>query len=268
MNRKDLREAVCELAQSVSADVVVLCECGASAGDVLSILRSHVDAKFFMPPENYAFVMPTDNRESRFQCFSRVAGLDLSEAYRGRRISIRHWKTVNDDRLMAFVHGVDVRNHGDAVRQSKMQELCRDIQYYVSLLGTSRLALIGDFNMNPFDAALNLAAGMNAMMTRACTSRGARVLGGKPYDFYYNPMWSLFGDGTPGPAGTIYNRSSQGTYGWSMFDQVIVHHSLIPAFEKVEILTETGRRPLKNSSGRPDKKKFSDHFPILATFVN
>jgi len=259
MNRKDLREAVCELAQSVSADIVVLCECGAPASDVLRSLRTQVDSAFFMPREIQA---------SRFQCFSRVAGLDMSEAHSGRRLSIRQWKAGNDQRLMAFVHGVDVRNHDQAARQSNMQELCREIQYHGSLQGTSRLVLIGDFNMNPFDSALNLAAGMNAMMTRACTEAGTRVLSGKTYDFYYNPMWSLFGDNTPGPAGTIYNTSSQGPYGWSMFDQVIMHHSLIPAFEKVEIITETGRRTLKNSSGRPNKRNYSDHFPILATFTN
>ncbi|OHB59995.1 MAG: hypothetical protein A2167_06825 [Planctomycetes bacterium RBG_13_46_10] len=112
---------------------------------------------------------------------------------------------------------------------------------------------------------MNLAAGLNAMMTRSCVAKGTRRHLGKDYDFYYNPMWSLFGDNTRGPAGTVYDTSNQGPYGWSMLDQVLFHHSIVPLFHDVEILTSAGGYSLMDENGHPDAKNFSDHFPILVT---
>lgn len=103
------------------------------------------------------------------------------------------------------------------------------------------------------------------MMTKACVSRGRRQHLKKKYDFYYNPMWSLFGDRTPGPAGTVYDRSNQGPYGWSMFDQILLHHSVVGWLDRVEILTRAGDLSLDDSMGRPNAKEASDHFPLFVT---
>ena len=129
-----------------------------------------------------------------------------------------------------------------------------------------KMIFLGDFNLNPYDSAMNAATGLNAMMTRSCASRGTRTLSYTNYDLYYNPMWSLFGDNTKGPAGTVYDTSNQGPYGWSMLDQVILHHSLIPFFQDVEILTSAEQCSLMDKNGHPDVDSFSDHFPILITF--
>ena len=83
------------------------------------------------------------------------------------------------------------------------------------------------------------------------------------YDFYYNPMWSLFGDGSDGPAGTVYDMSNQGPYGWSMLDQVIINHSIVHGFESVRILTHAGNNCLTDAKGRPDARKASDHLPLI-----
>jgi hypothetical protein len=120
--------------------------------------------------------------------------------------------------------------------------------------------------MNPFERGMNNPAGLNAMMTKACVESGYRTHLENKYDFYYNPMWGLFGDNTDGPAGTIYNTSSQGPYGWSMLDQVIIHHSIVRLFNSVKILTEAGAKSLMNKKGRPDVNNASDHFPILVSF--
>lgn len=120
--------------------------------------------------------------------------------------------------------------------------------------------------MNPYERPMNLAAGMNAMMTKACTIRQVRTHNQKRYDFYYNPMWSLLGDNNQGPAGTIYDTSNQGTYGWNMFDQVVLHHKAIPFFLDVKIISNSGNFTLVDSNGRPDRKNSSDHLPILVSF--
>jgi exonuclease III len=161
---------------------------------------------------------------------------------------------------------VDIRNYDPATRQSFAEGLATEMRFVQREKKTNRLILLGDFNMNPFDRGMNLAPGLNAMMTKACVTSGYRTYLSERYDFYYNPMWSLFGDNTDGPAGTIYNTSSQGPYGWSMLDQVIIHHTVVGLFHRVKILTEAGTESLMNKNGRPDTNNASDHFPILVSF--
>ena len=129
--------------------------------------------------------------------------------------------------------------------------------------GTKHLVILGDFNMNPYDSGMGLALGFNAMMTKECTALGERTHNDKPYDFYYNPMWSLFGDNSPGPPGTVHDTSNQGPYGWSMLDQVLLHHTMIDRFHNVQILTHAGTTALTKNNGRPDASAASDHLPIL-----
>ena len=108
---------------------------------------------------------------------------------------------------------------------------------------------------------------MNAMMTKKCIERGARVSVKKSHGFFYNPMWGLFGDRTDGPAGTYYHaNSANGQYGWNMLDQVLLRPSdgLLAGWRE----DSDGRRQSalhKKKSGRPDGKLASDHFPILLT---
>ena len=165
--------------------------------------------------------------------------------------------------LLGLVHGVDIRNYEASHRQEFAQLLADDLRFVAANRGHNRLILMGDFNMNPYESGMNLATGMNAMMTRACIASGRRTYLEKEYDFYYNPMWSLFGDGSAGPAGTVYNLSSQGPYGWSMLDQVLFNQSVVDRFERVEILTHAGKVGLTTSKGRPDVVNASDHLPIL-----
>lgn len=78
-------------------------------------------------------------------------------------------------------------------------------------------------------------------------------------------MWSLLGDRSDGPPGTIYDTSSQGPYGWSMFDQVVLNHAIVSAFESVKILTLAGSKSLIDAKGRPDVTTGSNHLPIFVT---
>jgi exonuclease III len=190
----------------------------------------------------------------------------MSEVHSGFRTSVRLWRLGAEKRLLALVHGVDIRNYDSETRQAFAQSLADEIRFVSREQNTTKVVMIGDFNMNPYDRGMNLAAGLNAMMTRACVAGGYRQHLGKKYDFYYDPMWSLFGDNSTGPAGTVYDASNQGPYGWSMLDQVIIHHSLVPAFEGVTILTQVEGRSFMDKNGHPNKEQASDHFPILTEF--
>jgi endonuclease/exonuclease/phosphatase (EEP) superfamily protein YafD len=254
LQRKNLTNLVCDLALATDADVLVLNECTVPIGNTLQALVSNVNKRFFVPKSN---------SEERFHCFCRNGALDLTEVHKGFRTSVRKLELGSKKALLGLVHGVDIRNYDLETRQSVAQYLADEIRFVNSEQGHNRLILIGDFNMNPYDRGMNLAMGLNAMMTRACITSGHRTFARKKYDFYYNPMWSLFGDGTEGPAGTVYDISNQGPYGWSMLDQVVLSHSIVDDFESVRIITHVGSNCLTDAKGRPDSNKASDHLPIL-----
>lgn len=254
LHRKELTNLVCDLALATEADVVVLNECTVPIRTTLRALNSNVDRSFFVPESN---------SEERFHCFCRNPTLDLTEVHKGFRTSVRKLRLGSRPALLALVHGVDIRNYDLETRQSAAQYVADEIRFVKSEQGHNRLVLMGDFNMNPYDRGMNLAMGLNAMMTRACVAAGRRTFLGRQYDFYYNPMWSLFGDGSEGPAGTVYDTSNQGPYGWNMLDQVVINYSLVNEFQDVRIMTHAGVNCLTDAKGHPDSSKASDHLPIV-----
>lgn len=256
VNNRDLTPNVCSLAAKTEADVIVLNENKVSAGRTLQALRQVVESSFFIP-------VPASG--TRFHCFCRESSLDLSEVHSGFRISVRRFSFGSNRLLLALVHCPDIRNYDSESRLSYAHELADEFDFVKQQQSTNKLIAIGDFNMNPYDRGMNLPRGLNAMMTKACAQRGIRRHLHKGYELYYNPMWSLFGDKLPGPAGTVYDTSNQGPYGWSMLDQVILNHSVVDLFEDVTILTEAGESSLMNQHGHPDAENASDHFPILLT---
>ena len=257
VKQKNLTDHVCELAESQRPDVIVLNESFTKRSETLSALRARVDKDYFRPSE----FSTTD----RFHCFCRLKSLDLSEISCERRMSFRKLCFGKDFVILTLVHGFDVRNYDRESRTAFAIDMAEELRFVGKNHNCSKFILLGDFNMNPFDPGMNLAMGLNAMMTRNCVRRGYRTFSGSEYDYFYNPMWGLFGDGTKGPAGTIYNTSHQGPYGWSMFDQILFHHSVISLYKDVEILTNTGKRTLMDRNGRPSTATASDHFPILVT---
>jgi exonuclease III len=228
VGKRDLTSFVCSITASTNSDVVVLNESNVSSAKTLQALQKNVSQDFYCP----------DTLSKRFQCFCRNVELNLFEVHSGSRISVRKLKIERDRVLLALVHGVDPRNYDSETRQSFAQSLADEIKFVKQQQDTNKLILLGDFNMNPYDRGMNLAVGLNAMMTKSCIEGGTRRHLEKDYDFYYNPMWSLFGDNTSEPAGTIYDTSNQGPYGWSMFDQVLIHYSIVGLFHSVKILTE------------------------------
>jgi hypothetical protein len=136
--------------------------------------------------------------------------------------------------------------------------------------------LVGDLNMNPFDAAVVGAQGLNAVMTRELALRETRVVDRQAYPFFYNPMWGHFGDAThdtfpPGhpehePPGTCYFGASESKwYYWNMLDQVLLRPALLPFFRNrdLKILTTDGTTSFLNARGLPDSEAVSDHLPLL-----
>ena len=126
--------------------------------------------------------------------------------------------------------------------------------------------LVGDLNMNPFEDGVVGANGLHAVMSRKIAERQKRTVQNTEYKFFYNPMWSLFGDATAGPPGTYYYHSAEHVvYFWNMFDQVLIRPELLERFNNLDlkIVHSTDTLSLLSNSGGPDDKNISDHLPIF-----
>nr|WP_174900406.1 endonuclease/exonuclease/phosphatase family protein [Rugamonas rubra] len=109
---------------------------------------------------------------------------------------------------------------------------------------------IGDFNMSPFEDGMVAANGMHAVLDRNIARKRDRIVKGRKYSFFYNPMWGMLGDLTQGPPGTHkYSKAVDVNHFWHTFDQLLIRPDLIKYFspENIEVIEENG----------------SDHFPLF-----
>jgi exonuclease III len=139
-----------------------------------------------------------------------------------------------------------------------------DLQNLEAEFSNDRTILVGDLNMNPYEAGVVGAQTIHGVMSREVARRGERVIGGRTYKFFYNPMWGCFGDRTPGPAGTYFLSSTKPTNAfWQIYDQVLLRPSLMDSLRALQILDSDGQESLLTRSGRPGREGISDHLPIF-----
>jgi endonuclease/exonuclease/phosphatase family metal-dependent hydrolase len=151
----------------------------------------------------------------------------------------------------------------DTDQQSWAQWLAEGLAWIEDDQNNRNTVLIGDLNMNPYDAAVISATGLHGLMTRDLARKEDRQHRGKMLRRFYNPMWGLFGDRTPGPAGTYYwDASVPSNPHWHMLDQVLLRPAIMDALVTVRIVDHDGAESLLDK-GLPRKSDRSDHLPLL-----
>jgi len=250
-NKKAPDLVIAELAKEFSADIIFLTEYSGSVNTLSLLVGQTVGQSYIV----------SSGMNKRFACLHRHPSIGLNEIYYHGRFSVRKLSLGTLPTLVCLVHGVDAMNNSLATRMSFAQEMMADLRRLSRENKVPSLVILGDFNLNPYDEAMNQFSVFNAMMSKGCISRGLRKVDGRQYDFFYNPMWSFLGDRNPGPPGTIYYQGKQGLYGWNMFDQVLLHHSLADRLIDIKILDSAGTMTLKGPRGRPNRT-YSDHFPL------
>jgi hypothetical protein len=96
--------------------------------------------------------------------------------------------------------------------------------------------------------------------------KGQRIVQGKSYPLFYNPMWTFFGDRNDGPPGTYYYEKAESlNYFWNTYDQILIRPDILNGFRKdgVRVLTKVGEHSLIDGRGRPDTVNASDHLPVF-----
>lgn len=183
------------------------------------------------------------------------------------RLDAEHYtiQIFNDKDILCCVHLNSKLYEGHQQRREiLMEQIVYDIQNVEKEIGTENTIIVGDFNVNPYDSSCIEARYFHGMPICDEAKRKTRIVSGKEYAMFYNPMWNFLGDFQK-PYGTYYYNDSgtQSTY-WNIFDQVILRPELRGRFvdESLKIITETKTKFLLDVNGHPDRN-ISDHLPIV-----
>jgi endonuclease/exonuclease/phosphatase family metal-dependent hydrolase len=257
INRKPLGDIVADLADTHGVDLVALAECSIEPATLLRKLNLDRTGGFQFPPSVSKGVM----------IFTRFSRGFLHRSFESERVSIRRLALpARSEVLIVAVHFPSKLYWSNDSQASECTELARQIDLEENKVGHQRTVLFGDFNMNPFEAGLVSAAGLNSVMSRRVAARLRRTVQGRQYRFFYNPMWGHLGDRSSDTAGSYYyDRAEHVNYFWNVFDQVLLRPELAEGFhsDQIRILTSVGERSLVRPDGRPDTSKASDHLPII-----
>lgn len=257
INKKNLINEINSLSEDNDVDVIIIAENEISDTTIMRVLNANRKRLFMLPVSlsNSLNIYVRINRDAVHPLFDSN-GIAIREICPPLGLSF----------IIAAVH-LPSKLYADQVDQTFISaQLSEAICDAESRAGHDRTIVIGDFNMNPFEAGMVAANGLHAVMDRPTAMRIKRIVQGKEKKFFYNPMWSRLGDLSKGPPGTYhYPGSGQVCFFWNTFDQVLLRPSLINYFseEDLKVITNFNGTNLLTNIGKPDKNKFSDHLPIL-----
>jgi hypothetical protein len=206
------------------------------------------------------------SESDRIQIFTRLAAESLRPQFDNvdGRLTMRRISTGPQELLLAVVHLRSQLHQSEDAAAFQAIPVRDDIANEEESLDNYNTIVVGDLNMNPFSHGMVASEVFHSAMTKAIAEAGDRVVAGRRYRYFYNPMWGNFGDRSPGPPGTyFYSASSAVEYHWHIFDQVLLRPALMNALRDLRILDSDGDETLLDQHGRPDKKTASDHLPIL-----
>lgn len=250
INRKQqLLPLLAEAASEHNPDVVVLVENPISQALAIRSLPG--------------FRFPAFSLADRVQLFFRIDPERCRTLYENPWLMAANLTPPAADPLLLIALHLPSKLFVDSFGQmTEASKAVKAIQQAEAVAGHQRTIVVGDFNMNPFEPGIVGADGFHAFMDRR--DARDRTIRGVTYSSFYNPMWSRFGDLTPGSPGTHYYRGDMVSFHWNMFDQVLLRPALAQTFsaDHLNILDRIGDVSLVDSNGRPSRA-FSDHLPIL-----
>ena len=258
INRKGLQLHIASLTRRYEVDVLMLAECQIEIGILLRKLNEG-------PRFDYHY-SPGIGCE-KIEVFTQFPREFIKPIDETDRLTIRHLKLPGlTDILLAIIHFPSKLYWNESSQAAECAVLSNSIRSAEARVGHARTVLVGDLNMNPFEDGMVSANGLHGVMSRSIAQKGTRVVQSREYPFFYNPMWGLFGDGTPGPSGTYYYRRAEHTvFFWNMFDQVLIRPDLLSSFDNkgLEILESDGEVSFLSNEGLPDADVASDHLPVM-----
>jgi hypothetical protein len=243
-----------------SIDVLVFAECVIQADGLAKALSAAGCGVYHLPP----------SRGDRLQIWTRLPAHNVIDRFNDRMLGGLTAREIGfpgaDNVLLAAVHLRDRSTiAGEPGRALKATAVAAALRKVEADVGHARTILVGDFNMNPYEAGVVGTQALHAVMTRQLAVAAGRYTARKDYPCFYNPMWSCQGDGSPGPPGTYFYRNPEDPANpfWQLLDQVLIRPALLGSFNGVEILDGDGVESFVTDAGRPRVARYSDHLPLF-----
>lgn len=259
VKKNPVQKTIADLAVMYEIDVIILAECNIEETVLLSELNSRSDSRYSLPAR----------RGRKTDIYTRFPPEWLTPLADIYGLSIQHLENpiVNDTLLVVAAH-LPSRLHQTDEGLSHLAARWRSaIEEAEKRVGHTKTVVVGDLNMDPFHSGVVSSEGFHGTMDKRIANRKTRRVLEQDRHFFYNPMWSLFGNDSDGPPGTYYYDASSEpvNYFWHMYDQVLLRPDLIPFFpdRELKILTHTQSASLVTNSGKPDADNTSDHLPLL-----
>jgi len=259
LKKKPLAGRVRNLVAAHSADLVILAECAIPPAVVVSELGAVGRGPFTLVPGS----------GSELQLYTRLPTTRWQWLYTD---PLEAWLTfhVRVGRRPAFL--LFITHLPSKLRAKDMDQLLAATQLSASInsfearQGHERTLVVGDLNVNPFEHSVAWAGALHAVMSRELIARmhGERAIRETEYRFFYNPMWGVLGDRSPGPPGTYYRSSSESVnYFWNTYDQVLLRAELMDRLHALTVPDSDGVNSLLTRNGLPDSVAGSDHLPLV-----
>lgn len=257
INRKPLEELLQFLMEEHLPDLVILAECTISAATLRAMIGR----------QRVRYRLLEEDLSPRLTFLSRLPKRAIRPILDDGGIAIRRIiPPVGDELLLVAVHlgsKLHLESNEQSLLATRMPQLIEQAEKKVK---HARTIVLGDFNMDPFEAGLTSSETLHAVMDRQIATARTRTVQGQARQFFYNPMWNFLGDASIGPPGTyFYSGSAPVTHFWHTFDQVLIRPDLLPNFrdENVSVLVIAGGISLLDAKGRPNAAIASDHLPLL-----
>jgi hypothetical protein len=262
LHKKELLPTISKIVRLYGIDVLILIESCEEISKVLLTLNHSVRGNLFDHPFTNC---------DHVQIFTKFPATFMRPVHESGRYTIRHLQLPGlMDLIIVAAHFISKVNASADSQTSEMIEFAHDIRNVEMQFGHLRTLVTGDLNMNPFETGVVTANGLHGIMERNIVKKRFRVIQGRSYDYFYNPMWNLLGDCTNGPPGTYYeSRAEMVNYFWNMYDQVLIRSELLPVFDNkyLKIISSIEEESLLNENGIPDAMKYSDHLPITFKLI-
>lgn len=271
LNRKPLEKLISAAVRQYAVDVLLLAECNIKYATLLDTLNEGHEVQYEPALSRTSSVFTESSAgPGAVKIFTTFSRDFLTPLYDDKDISIYALRLpARAEMLLVAVHLPSQLHYDERERMLTAVRVAGAIRDYENHLNHKRTLVVGDFNMAPFEPGMVACDAFHAVMDKKIVEQEKRQVRGKERFYFYNPMWSLLGDATPGPSGTYYyHKSKPIAYFWHSFDQVLLRPALLPSFshENLQVLTQIGTQSLLKRNGLPKTQPLgsgSDHLPLL-----
>lgn len=209
----------------------------------------------------------------RFIAFDNLPNVDVDQKTdKGGRITSLKYEMKDQKILLNLVHLRDKFFNDDSTLSGHARQHADRIRLVEGLCKTENTIVVGDFNLNPYDAGMLEADAFNATMSKTVIKNlNPRVFGEREYKYFFNPSWNLLGkENNQDILGTYYfsNLSQNKLSYWHVLDQLLLRGDILHNLEEETfkiIFNLPGYDIIKD--GVPNDKEYSDHLPIIFTLT-